>query len=137
MTGPPVGRPATQGAAGAGPLGTQNDGRQSVRVKVVNPVWNGSGYIERKTANFYVAEGRAVFVGDDQLRLIASHPKNKAASWRAATGYERIQRTMTRAELRHLPVVLPEKLLTDRSTPARRGFVGRSGPVRLLHEAEQ
>ena len=137
MTSRPAWRPENEGAAGAGPLGTENDGRQSVRVKVVNPVWNGSGYIERKTANFYVAEGRAVFVGDDQLRLIASHPKNKAASWRAATGYERIQRTMTRAELRHLPVVRPEILLTDRSTRARRGFAGRSGPVRVLQEVER
>ena len=137
MTSRPAWRPENEGAAGAGPLGTENDGRQSVRVKVVNPVWNGSGYIKRKTANFYLAEGRAEFVGEDQLRLIESHPKNKGASWRAATGYERVDRMMTRAELAHIPLVRPEILLTDRSTPTRRSFSGRSGPVRVLQEVER
>lgn len=137
MTSPPARRPETQGAAGAGPLGMESDGRRSSHVKVVNPVWNGSGYIKRKTANFYAAEGRAEFVGEDQLRLINSHPKNRAASWKAATGYERVHRVMTRAELAHLPVVRPAILLTDRSTRARRSFAGRSGPVRVLREPEQ
>lgn len=137
MTGPPVGRPETQGAAGPSPLGKEVDGRRSAHVKVVNPVWNGSGYVKRKIANFYVAEGRAVFIGDNQLRLITSHPKNKSASWRAAAGYERIHRTMTRAELRHLPVVRPQILLREGSTRPRRGFVGRTGPVRLIQESEQ
>lgn len=136
MSGPPAVRPETQAAVGAGPLGTERDGRRSA-VKVVNPAWNGSGYIKRKTANFYVAEGRAIFVGEDQLRLIESHPKNRAASWRAAAGYERVHRMMTLEELAHLPVVRPELLITDRSTPARRSSSGRNGPVRVLREPER
>ena len=136
MTGPPAARSETQGAAGAGPLGKERDGRRSA-VKVVNPAWNGSGYIRRKTANFYVAEGRAVFVGEDQLRLIESHPKNRAASWRAAAGYERVDRMMTLEELAHLPVVRPGLLIRVRSTLVRRSSSGRSGPVRLLREPER
>jgi hypothetical protein len=137
VTGPPAALPETHGAVGAGPLGKERDGRRSTYVKVVNSVWNGSGDIKRKTAKDYVDEGRAVFLGENQLRLIESHPKNRVASSRAAAGYERIQRTMTRSELAHLPAVRPEILLTDRSTPARRGFAGRSGPVRVLREPER
>jgi hypothetical protein len=137
MTGPPAGRPETQGAAGAGPLGKDRHPRRSAHVKVLNAVWNGSGYIKRKTANFYVAEGRAVFAGEDQLRLIESHPKNRAASWKAATGYERVHRMMTLSELAHLPVVRPALLITDRSRPARRSFAGRSGAVHVLREPER
>jgi hypothetical protein len=132
----PAGMPGEQGAVGAGPLGRAEDGRNSVHVKVVNPVWNGSGYIKRKMANYYVAEGRAEFVGENQLRLIESHPSNKAASWRAAAGYQRVDRIMTRDELAHLPVVRPELLLTDRSRSARHAFSGRSGPVRVIRAPE-
>jgi hypothetical protein len=127
----PAERPEANVAEGAG-LSGQTKGRTCAYVKVTNPVWNGSGYIKRKTANFYVGEGRAIFVGEDQLRLIESHPKNRAAYWRAAQEYLRVHRTMTRVELSHLPVVRPDVLLTDRSVPVHRTPAGRSGRVRVL-----
>jgi hypothetical protein len=36
-----------------------------------------------KDAEFYVNEGRAEWVGRDQLRLVLAHPKNRAAAERA------------------------------------------------------
>jgi hypothetical protein len=60
----------------------------SAKAKVVNAVWNGSYEVRRKTANHFVAEGRAVWVGRDQLRLLLTHPKNQAAAARAAKGYQ-------------------------------------------------
>jgi hypothetical protein len=55
----------------------------STKVKVVNPVWNGNGRITRKVADFYASEGRAEWVGRDQIRLVLTHPKNQAAAARA------------------------------------------------------
>ncbi len=54
------------------------------KVTVTNPVWNGLTRIRRKDADYYVAEGRAVWIGE-RLRLVESHPKNLAAAARAAT----------------------------------------------------
>ena len=56
----------------------------SAKVKVVNAVWNGRGLLKRKVAEYYVAEGRAEWVGEGQLRLVLSHPKNMAAARAAA-----------------------------------------------------
>jgi hypothetical protein len=56
-------------------------------VQVVNSVWNGSGYIKRKVADYYAGEGRAEWIGSGQLRLVMSHPKNIAAAERAAKAY--------------------------------------------------
>ena len=53
------------------------------KVRVVNPVWNGKGFVKRKVADYYVSEGRAEWVGADQLRLVGSHSKNKEAAQRA------------------------------------------------------
>ena len=76
-------------------------------------------------------DGRAIFMGTDQLRLIESHPKNLAAAATAAAGYEGVNRTMTLEELKHLPVMRPHIAYTDRSVPATRHMSGRSGPVRI------
>jgi len=112
----------------------------------VNAPWNGSGYIKRKKAEFYVKEGRAVFVGTsrhpdrnemiDQVRLIDSHPDNIKAAATAALGYETIRRNMTLDELRHLPMVRPQMAYTDRSVPATRRLGGRSGTVRIIRTGE-
>jgi hypothetical protein len=112
-------------------------------VRVVNAAWNGSGYIKRKKAEFYVKEGRAVFVGSarhpdrdemiDQLRLIDSHPDNIKAAATAALGYEAIRRAMTIEELSHIPMVRPRIAYTDRSVPASRHVGGRRGPVRIVN----
>jgi hypothetical protein len=58
-------------------------------VKVVNDVRNVGenrkrpGRISRKDAEHYIKRGRAEWVGQDQLRLILSHPDNVAAAARA------------------------------------------------------
>jgi hypothetical protein len=142
MSSPPAAQPATQEAAGAGPRGKGTARKLSAHVRVVNAVWNGSGYIKRKKADFYVKEGRAVFVGSvrhpdrdemiDQLRLIESHPDNVRAATTAATGYESITRTMSLAELAHIPLMRPQIAYTDRSVPATRHVGGRRGPVRIV-----
>ena len=81
----------------AGPASEQTDGKLSAYVKVVNPVWNGAGWLKRKVADFYVTEGRAVYVNPGQLKLVESHKKNLAAKARAAVGYDSIEREMPEA----------------------------------------
>jgi hypothetical protein len=103
MTEPPSVRPI-QEAVGAGPLSKMMP-RLPAHIKVVNSVWNGSGYIRRKTALYYVMQGRAEFLADGQLRLIKTHPRNRAAAHRAAKGYEDVHRPMTVDEMAHLPII--------------------------------
>lgn len=82
-------RPEVQEADGAGPRGTVDGPKLSPYVRVLNAVWNGSGFIKRKAADHYVAEKRGVFVNDQlsQLRLDMTHPANLAAANRAGIGY--------------------------------------------------
>jgi hypothetical protein len=139
---PPAERPATQEAAGAGPRGKSTTRKLSSHVRVVNAPWNGSGYIKRKKAEFYLKEGRAVLVGSarhpdrdqmiDQLRLIDSHPDNVRAAKTAAVGYKAVRRTMTIEELAHIPMMRPQIAYTDRSVPATRHLGGRRGSVRTV-----
>jgi hypothetical protein len=58
------------------------------RVKITNPANNGKPYLRRKDADYYVRTDRAVWVGVDQIRLIDTHPRNRAAREAAAHGYE-------------------------------------------------
>lgn len=117
MTGPPLTRPHAREAVGAGPLG-ETMAQKSAWVKVVNAPWNGQGFIKRKVAEFYVKEGRAEIVGSvktidgrrqDLVRMSEFHPKNQAAARRAALGYERVDRQMTRAEMKHVPIIEPRR----------------------------
>ena len=88
---------------GLAPSATRREVGVSTHVLVTNPVWNtGSGYIKRKVANFFVAEGRAKWVGESQLRLIESHPKNRAAKFRAEHAYLSFERQMTEPEKRYV-----------------------------------
>jgi hypothetical protein len=142
MNSPPAGRPRTQEAAGAGPRGKGTARNLSSHVRVVNAPWNGSGYIKRKKAEFYVKEGRAVYVGSarhpdrdemvEQLRLLDSHPDNIQAAVTSAVGYEAIERTMTLNELRRIPMMRAQIAYTVHSLPATRHVGGRSGPVRIV-----
>src|ERR1035441_9383881 len=77
MTGPPV----TQEACGV-PRGSRT--RNPKYVRVINPPWIDLKVVKRKKAEFYVREGQAVFVGDDLLRMVESHPKFRAAVAQAA-----------------------------------------------------
>jgi len=89
MTGPPAARLATQEAAAAGVARlAKTTLKLSSRVKIVNSVSNGSGYIRRRDAEFFLAQGRAVhlgkFAGQDHLRLVETHPQNQNAALQAA-----------------------------------------------------
>jgi hypothetical protein len=83
----PPARPASHEAAAAG-VARQPKMKLSSRVKIVNSVSNGSGYIRRRDAEFFLAQGRAVHVGKfadhDHLRLLKAHPQNQTAALDAA-----------------------------------------------------
>jgi hypothetical protein len=107
------------------------------KVRIINPIENGSNLTSRKRALQYVDAKRAVFVDDNSIRFIESDPRNQAANSRAAAEYNALNRTMSREEIVNIPLVRPGKalkeLLTNRSlVPARRHVAGRSGPVRSL-----
>lgn len=136
MTGPPASRPKIDGARGGDARGTR---RNRNYVKVVNPPWNGPPVMRRKDAEYYVSAGRAVWLSgcgeeSDQIHLIASDPQYRAIAASAAAGYHHAAAEMihSRRELEHVPILKPDKALTDYSIPARRHFVGRSGPARSI-----
>ena len=95
MKSPPAAiRPATQEAAAAGVARqTKTTPRLSSRVKIVNSVSNGPGYIRRRDAEFFLAQGRAFhlgkFAGQDHLRLIETHPQNQNAALQATRDDQR------------------------------------------------
>jgi len=132
----PAFTPDSYEADGAGPRGSVKHATRTPYVRVVNPVWNGSGYIKRKKAEHYVRTGRGCFVALDQLRLNESHPDNIAAASRAAAGYEGVDRLMTVDELAHLPMARPQVAYTSPKGDGRRRYAGRSGTVRLLTSRE-
>jgi hypothetical protein len=72
----------------------------------------------------------------DQIRLLASHPKNRAVSIEAAAAYNRAVAVMVRSpeELIHVPVLMPDIALTNRSVRPFRHIAGRSGPVRTVQQ---
>jgi hypothetical protein len=98
----------------------------SSKIKVVNSVWNGPGVIKRKVAEYYVAEGRAVFVSERQIRLVESHPKNQAAAARAGT-WARKHNPPAREHTREIKFERPERRPT-----ASRFFPDGREPKALL-----
>ena len=93
MIGPPASRPATQEAAGAGPRGKKTARKLCPYVRVVNAVWNGSGFIKRKVADHYVTQKRGAFLNDacNQMLLDMQHPANIAAAEHASVGYKNVE----------------------------------------------
>jgi hypothetical protein len=86
MKSPPAAtQPATQEAAAAGVARqAKTTLKLSSRVKILNNSRNTSGCIRRRDAEFFLAEGRAVYAGRDpmtgrdHLRLVETHPTNRA-----------------------------------------------------------
>lgn len=110
------------------------------KVRIINPVENGSNITSRKRALQFVQSGRAVFVGSDLLRFIEADPRNQAAVRRAARGYEEVDRMMSKTEIANIPLARPatalKEAMTDRSgTRGRHAPSGRSSPARVLVEA--
>jgi hypothetical protein len=113
------------------------------KVKIVNPIENGSDITSRKRAVQFVHAGRAVFVGagDNFIRFNDADPRNQAAEGRAASGYQGVDRMMSKTEITNIPLARPAKALMealiDRSkVPVRRSMKGRSGPVKVVVSAE-
>ena len=107
------------------------------KVKIINPIENGSDITSRKRAIQYVESGRAVFVGGDFIRFVANDPRNQAAQRRASAGYEAVNSLMSKVEIGNIPLVRPgfalKESLTKRSTNHRpNSRDGRPGPVRVL-----
>ncbi len=88
MTNTPGARPGTEAAAAGVVRQATPTPELSSRVKVVNSVSNRAGFIRRRDAEHFLAEGRAVHVGREAgrglIRLGESHPKNRAAAIEAA-----------------------------------------------------
>ena len=106
------------------------------KVRITNPIENGSNLTSRKRAMQFVEAKRTVFVDDNSIRFIETDPRNRAAHRRAAAEYNAVNRTMTRMELANIPLVRLGKALTEaltkRSQTPRRRVAGRSGPVRVI-----
>lgn len=139
MSRAPARRPESQKARGGDSRGTQAAGGNAAYVRVSNPVWNGSPVIRRRDAKHFVSTGRAVWLcnqgdGSDQIRLLDYHPTNRAVAAVAAAGYRRAAAVMIRRreELAHVPVLMPDIALTNRSVRAYRHIAGRSGSVRTV-----
>lgn len=94
---PPISWPAIQRAAGASPRGKKTGPKLSSYVRIVNPVWNGSGFIKRKKAIHYVKHHRGAFLDSEcnQLLLDMNHAENIAAARTAANGYNRVNAEFT------------------------------------------
>ena len=79
------------------------------KIKIVNPIENGSRFTSRKRALQFVQAGRAIFVAETQIRFLENEPRNRAAATRAATLYVLNNRMLTKKELRNIPVINPSK----------------------------
>jgi hypothetical protein len=109
------------------------------KLKIVNPIENGSDITSRKRAMQFVQAGRAVFVGagDNFIRFNDADPRNQAAKGRAASGYQGVDRMLSKTEITNIPFARPAKALrealTDRSkVPVRRSMKGRNGSVKVV-----
>ena len=111
----------------------------SKKVKIINPIENGSAITSRKRAVQFVQAGRAVFLGDKFIRFVETDTRNQAAKGRAASGYQAVDRMMSKAEMANIPFARPglafSESLTDRSRGRFAKFTGlskRAGAVPIL-----
>ena len=106
----------------------------SKKVKILNPIENGSSITSRKRALQLVEAKRAEFVGGNCIRFLKDDPRNKAAERRASEGYV-LKGELTKAEIANIPLAMPAKAVREASTDRSRGgrhARGRSGRVRII-----
>jgi hypothetical protein len=106
----------------------------SKKVKILNPIENGSSITSRKRACALVDMKRAEFVGSNFIRFLNDDPRNKAAAERAARGYV-LKSEVTKVEIAHIPLVSPAKAIREAATNRSRGgrhARGRSGRVHII-----
>jgi len=112
--------------------------RPTEKIRIVNPIQQGSCWTGRNRAERYVRIGRAVFVGPNSIRFIDSDLRNASALKRAASAadkYDRVARTgvASLSAIKNLPVVgKPLVLLTDTRRSSPRAPHGRNGAVRIV-----
>src|SRR5260370_36579582 len=95
-------------------------------VKIINPIENGSAITSRKRAVQFVQAGRAVFLGDKFIRFVETDTRNQAAKGRAASGYQAVDRMMSKAEMANIPLVRPSLAFRESLTKRSKGYVRRS-----------
>jgi hypothetical protein len=95
------------------------------KIRIINPVENGSNITSRKRALQFVRAGRAVFVGSSLMRFIDADPRNQAAARRAARRYDEVDRMMTKTEAANIPLVRPAKAIWEAMTDRSKSRSGR------------
>jgi hypothetical protein len=112
-TGPPETRPGSAQTAQVDPAGdnqVERTPKLSSRVVVVNPLPSGLHRWRRKDAQHYVSVGRAVWVGPNRIRLVESHPKNRAVILEDAASFHRtVERRLTPTERLYTATARAEK----------------------------
>jgi hypothetical protein len=98
------------------------------QVRIENPVVGGQESTSLERACRFVRKGRAIFTGEQSIRFVDGEMQQairrqaemKLHAALTGAGYDRVGRIMGAAELRHVPVIHPEKLLHGRQNMARR-----------------
>jgi hypothetical protein len=89
---------------------TANVFPNSKKVKILNPIENGSSITSRKRALQLVDAKRAEFVGGNYIRFLNDDPRNQAAEQRAAEGYV-LKGGLTEVQIANIPLARPAKAL--------------------------
>jgi hypothetical protein len=113
----------------------------SQKVKIINPVENGSAITSRKKAVQFVQAGKAVFLGDNFIRFVENDPRNQAVTERAASGCQDVNRMMSKAEIANIPFARPGRafraFLTNRPKIACVTKTARRLPFQLTSEGQR
>ena len=101
----------------------------SKKVKIINPIENGSAITSRNRAVQFVQAGRAVFLGHNFIRFVETDPRNQAAKKRAASGYQAVDRLMSRAEMANIPFARPGLAFAEFLTARSQGYARQGPPI--------
>jgi len=96
--------------------------KERIQVRIENPVVGGQTSTSPERARRFVRKGRAVFTGERSIRFvdgeiqqaIRQRAELKLHSALTGVGYDQVGRAMGISELRHVPVIHPERLLQGR-----------------------
>lgn len=128
---------APRGPNGEVAAQTARSAKKHITVVIVNPLPDSMPYMSLLHAERLVRQGRAELVAQDRLRLLHTTVKREVSAElklrrRTELEYDRIHRRMTIEEIRRIPVVQFERLVTDQTGTVRR-IKGRNGPVSVIH----
>jgi len=83
-------------------------------IRILNPS-HGSAYTTRRAAERHVNRGRARWQGENSIRFAEEsheHQSVTATTLSSARGYDRANRILSREEVRQLPALMPDKLMS-------------------------